>query len=205
MYLKKLLGSVSLVTLLIASNAVTVSANDDFAFNTKSLVGFEAGYATFNVDNNFNALDSSSYISPTQSFNEGDIGLKIGAQGNDFRVFLSAKNFFVGSEYDYFITLGGEVDYLFNFSKSVNFFIGANGGYLKTKFQGKNERFTREMDGIYYGGELGFNFHINSKYDLEIGTRIMTTNAKSTKNSVKYSIDYMLNGYASFIIKFDMD
>jgi len=205
MYLKKLLGSVSLVTLLIASSTTTVSANDDFTFNTKSLIGFEGGYSTFNVDNNYNAQFPFNPIDPTESYDSGHIGLKIGAEGDDFRIFASARNFFIGSDYDYFVTLGAEIDYKFNFSRVANFYIGANGGYLFSKFQSKYETTNRKIDGFYYGGQLGFNFHINPRYDVEIGARIMDTDASNDTAAIKYTLDYIAEGYASFIIKFDMD
>ncbi|NPA66753.1 MAG: porin family protein [Epsilonproteobacteria bacterium] len=204
MRLKKLLENISLVALLAVS-ATSVSANDDFTFNTKSLIGFEGGYSTFNVDNNYNAIFPINGIDATESYDSGHLGLKIGAEGDDFRVFLSARNFFIGSDYDYFVTLGAEIDYKFNFSKVANFYIGANGGYLFSKFQADNETWNRKIDGFYYGGQLGFNFHMSPKYDLEVGARIMDTDASNDTGAIKYTLDYIAEGYVSFIIKFDMD
>ncbi len=205
MGLQKLLQGVSLAALLVCGSATAVSANDDFTFNTKSLIGFEGGYSTFDVDNNYNAQFPFNNVDPTDSYDSGYIGLKIGAQGNDFRAFLSARNIFIGSEYDYFVTLGAEIDYFFNFSKKANFYIGANGGYLFSKFQADNETFNRKMDGLYYGGQLGFDFHVSPRFDVEVGARIMDTDVSDSTGAVKYTLDYIVEGYTSFIIKFDMD
>jgi len=207
MGLKKLWQGVSLASLLTLGSVANVSANDEnFIFNTKSLLAIEGGYSTFDVDNDYNSQFPFNTIHPTESYDAGHVGLKIGAEGDDFRVFLSAKNFFIGSEYDYFVTLGTEIDYKFNFSKIANFYIGANGGYLFSKFQADNESFNRKIDGFYYGGELGFNFHISPRFDIELGARIMdTADASDSTGAVKYTLDYIAEGYTSFIIKFDMD
>jgi hypothetical protein len=190
------------VLLSIAASSV-VGASDDFSFNTKSLFGVEAGYTTFTVDNNLGEFMPN--IDPTEDYSYPEVGIKLGAQGDDFRVFFSARNYFVGSEYDYFATIGAEGQYLFNFSKKANFFIGVNGGYLTGKYRASGTNYTSNFSDMYYGGDLGFNYHINEKYDLELGARVMATNASDTSGGVTYSIDYLASGYASFIVKFTMD
>jgi hypothetical protein len=190
---------------LLSSVVAGAVYGDDFSFNTKSLFGIEAGYTSFTVDNNLAEINPTIPVDPTTSYSKPDIGLKLGAQGDDFRVFFSARNYFVGSEYDYFVTLGAEAQYLFNFSKSANFFLGVNGGYLAGKYRPDDLNYALEFSDMYYGGDLGFNFHINQAYDLEIGARVMATNASDGSGAVTYSIDYLASGYASFIIKFTMD
>jgi len=182
---------------VLATSAI--AADDDFIFHTKSLIGIEGGYTTFDVNNNIPTT------SPTNSYKEGMVGLKIGAQGEHFRVFLGARNYFVGKEYDYFATFGGEVQYMFNFSKVANFFIGANGGMLNGRFQVTGENFNRTFSDPYYGGDLGFNYHINDTFDFEIGARYMATNATNTQNNITYTVDHITTGYASLIVKFTED
>ncbi len=179
--------------------AASVSADDDFIFHTKSLVGIEGGYSTFDVENDI------ATTPPTNTYDEGMVGIKIGAQGEHFRVFLSARNYFVGKEYDYFATFGGELQYMFNFSKKANFFIGGNAGMVNGRFQAAGENFNRTFSDPYYGGDIGFNYHINDTYDFEIGARYMSTDASNTQNGVTYKIDHISTGYMSIIIKYIED
>lgn len=174
---------------------------DDFVFNTKSLIGIEGGYTHFQVENQ----DVDPLTPLNKSYDKGEVGFKIGAEGEHYRVFLSIHNYFVGNEFDRLMTYGGEVQYLFNFSKKVNFFIGGNVGKLYGKFQADNENFNREFNDLYYGGDTGFNIHLNPTFDLELAARYITTKAKSDKYGVTYKIDSLPTAYASVIIKFQID
>lgn len=176
---------------------------DDYKFNIKSLVGFEGGYTAFDVEKI--APPASSVIS---SYNQPEVGLKIGAESENYRVFLSVRNYFVDG-YDYFISYGGELEYLFNFSKGANFFIGVNAGILDGRFSVSGESEARTISDPYMGGEAGFNFHMGEHFDFEMGGRIMTTDAQNKKiigsSPVTYKFDTLITGYASIIIKYQMD
>ena len=192
---KKIFSSSLLAFALLSSSA----AADDFIFNTKSLVGIEGGYTDIVVEN----TDPTTPVN--ESYKKGEAGFKIGAQGEHYRVFLSARNYFVGGEFDVLATFGAEGQYMFNFSKMANFFIGGNVGHLYGKFQIDGENFNREFSDVYYGGDIGFNIHLNETYDLELGARYISSSASDDQNGKSYSFDHLATGYASIIIKFEED
>lgn len=189
-----------IVSLLLMSGAAQA---DDYRFNIKSLVGFEGGYSTFDVEKI--APPAASAI---KSYNQPEIGLKIGAESENYRIFLSVRNYFVDG-YDYFIGYGGELEYLFNFSKIANFYIGLNAGVLDGRFNVKGESEARTISDPYMGGEAGLNFHVSEHFDFEMGGRVMATDAQNKKiissNPVTYKFDSIITGYASIIIKYQMD
>jgi len=192
--LKKLLCSI-----LLISGLSSVTNADDYSFQTTSLVGFEGGYSSFDVEKS--PANPNENI---QTYDVGEVGLKIGAQTTNYRIFLSLRNYFP-DDYDYFLSYGIEFQYLFNFTKSMNFFLGINAGMIDGRFTPTGESSSRTISDPYFGGDLGFNYHINETYDIELGLRTMTTDATNTKNDVTYTFDNIVTGYASFIIKFQLD
>ena len=195
---KKLTTAFIGATLVMAASAMATESTDEFAFVSKSLVGIEGGYTTFDVERN-----EPGQSADVKTYDQGEVGLKIGAQGENYRAFLSARYYDV-SGYDYFVTYGAELQYMFNFSKMANFFIGANFGMMDGRFD-VNEAETRTISDPYYGGDAGFNIHLNKTYDLELGARFMASDAENTKNSITYQFDHLVTGYASLIVKFDID
>ncbi len=187
------------VGLLVGVLLTSASYADDYSFKVESLVGFEGGYTSFDVEKN-----QPSTAADVTKYNKGEAGLKIGAQTQNYRAFLSIRDYFVNG-YDYFVTYGAEVQYLFNFSKYANFFIGANGGILDARFKIDGEAQTRTLSDPYYGGDIGFNFHAGKYVDIEIGGRVMASDAKNTKNSITYKLDNLVTGYASLIFRYQMD
>ncbi len=192
--MKKRLIATAMGLLLVTS----VYAEEN-RFDVDSLIGIEGGIASFDVERS-----QSGVAGTTDSFNKGELGLKVGAQTKDYRAFLGIHNYFV-SEFDYFVTYGAEFEYLLNFSKDVNFFIGINGGIINAKFAVSAESESRTISDGYYGGDIGFNYHLSDMFDLEVGTRLMATNAKNIKNGVAYKFDNILTGYTSLIYKFHLD
>ena len=198
-------------SLLIASllGLTTSSYADGYTFDIDSLIGIEGGYTSFDVENDSLTIDKGIH-----KYNVGEVGLKIGAQSQNYRLFLSVHNYFA-SDYDYAVTYGGEFQYLFNFSQKANFFIGINGGMLAARFVGYGilDSKARTISDPYFGGDVGFNYHLNKTYDLEIGARVMATDAKNTQTinypsgarNVTYTFDNLVTGYASIIVKFQMD
>ncbi len=189
-----MLGGSLLALSLLGSNA----SGDDFVFNTKSLFGIEAGYTYYQTENN------NQYTPVDKSYDLANIGLKIGAESENYRIFLNIRNYFIGSGYDRLLTYGGEIQYLFNFSQKANFFMGANVGRLYGKFRAGDEPFKRDFSDFYYGGDLGFNFHINN-LDLEVGARYITSKAKDDQYGITYSVDSLITAYTSVIFKFQID
>ena len=187
------MASKALVALALMSGSLYA---EDMTFDAKSLIGIEGGFTNAEVKNSAAAK---------KKYQNGEAGFKIGAQEEHYRLFLSARYYFLGDEFDKLMTFGIEGQYMFNFSKRANFFVGANGGKLYGTFKMKSEAFDRKFSDIYYGADAGFNIHINETYDVEIGVRYITSNASDTQGGVTYDFDNMTTGYMSLIIKYEED
>jgi len=163
-----------------------------------SLIGIEGGFTSIKYD--------ISNKRDTARKNVGNVGMKIGSETDNYRIFL-ATNYYTkpNSSYDYIGTYGGEFDYLLNISSKVNFYLGANAGMAKIKFTAANENRKRILSHSYYGGDTGFTFHASKLIDLELGARLMILNASNRKNSVTYTFDNFITGYASLIFKYHTD
>lgn len=199
---KKIVSAIA--GILLASSAFG-QEGDPYAFNVESLVGIEGGYTSFDVEKN-----QANTPAEITKYHKGEAGIKIGAQTEHYRLFLSARNYFVDSGYDYFVTYGGELQYLFNFSKAANFFIGINGGILDSRFKVTGESESRTLSDPYYGGDLGFNIHAGKYMDIELGGRIMASEAENSKKDqngvlTTYKFDNLVTGYVSFIFRYQMD
>lgn len=168
-----------------------------YVYDSKSLIGIEAGYSAFDVENN-----ATTPLRGSEKF--GFTGIKIGAETTNYRIFLSARVNLI-SGYDYAYMYGIEGQYLINFSDFMNAFIGVNGGYANIRFE-DNTNATREVASSYIGGDLGFNFHLGENVDFEIGARASTlSDATHLLNGVEYKFDNIIDGYASLIFKYSMD
>ncbi|MCX6075366.1 MAG: outer membrane beta-barrel protein [Campylobacterales bacterium] len=168
-------------------------------FGDKSLIGIEGGYSGMGMERT--APTEATLSSEHKS---GHLGLKIGAEAGNYRLFLSTR-YFNDNDFDYITTYGVEGQYLFNVSKSANFFIGINGGMANMKFMIPNESFSRTISDAYYGGDVGFNIHAAQSVDVELGTRIMDLQFENRKNSVSYIFESMVSAYVSLIYKFQMN
>jgi len=181
----------SLKTVVLALSLVSSAA---MAGETQSLVGIEGGYNSVGYEQN------TPYKSDTYKF--GSAGIKVGAQQNSYRVFVSAR-YYNSKDFDYMTTIGAELQYLINVSSGMNCFIGINAGMANIGFTRNN--FKRTISSGYYGGDLGLNFHITQSLDLELGARVMDIEAENTRNNVTDKFDTMISGYSSLIYKFKMD
>ena len=187
--------------ILIASLLITSSAyadSSDYLYESRSLVGFEGGYSAFDVK------DVGNNIKREESSAVG--GIKIGAETSNIRMFLSFRNAFI-DDYDYAYMYGVELQYLFNMSDAVNFYIGANIGRVSFRF---NEyaatNITRDFTTEYMGGDIGFNWHMTKTVDLELGARLMSLpDPDHILNGEKYTFDDITMGYMSIIFKYQMD
>ncbi len=188
--IKRVLKSVILASVLMTTSLMAEVS--DYEYNTYSLVGLEAGYGSFNYD--------SATVGEKINFNSG--GFKIGGQTDNYRLFLSIRAYDAG-EFDYARTYGLEAQYLFNFSKFVNFYLGANAGITDIKLNAAND--SVKIYDPYIGGDAGFNVHLGKMADLELGARVMSINSQTTVGLKTYSFDSMVTGYASIIIKYKMD
>ena len=193
--MKKNIKKIILATLLLTTtlSAQEFSNNDD----SYSLVAFETSYSSFDVEND----DTTTVAMDPYTF--ASAGVKIGAQTKEYRIFLSARYHPV-TDFDYVYTLGGEFQYLFNFSKYANFYLGVNAGIAEMSFVDLNDK-TRTISDPYYGGDAGFNVHLGDSIDMELGVRVMSLNAENLQEDITYSFNNMASGYMSLIFKYQMD
>ena len=199
--MNKTLQKVALSAILLTS---TLSA--DLGFGSLSgliptgdltpIIGLEAGQSTLDYEQ----IDSGvSKLEDTVELNH--VGLKLGTETENYRVFLSTR-IFDADEFDYARTYGMELQYLFNLSKSMNMFVGINAGTIDMEFNDESNSNTVTLDNTYYGGDIGFNFHLSDGLDFEIGGRVMSLNSSETDDVAKYDFDNIVTGYASIILKF---
>lgn len=171
----------------------------EYEYNTYSLLGFEGGYSSFDVEKN--VAGSAAEIKKYQ-FGHG--GMKIGAQTDNYRLFLSGRYFNL-EDFDYANTMGVEAQYLFNFASFANFYLGVNGGIANMRFAPTGESTSRTISDPYIGGDAGFNIHLGDSADFEFGARVMSIQAENVQGSTTYKFDSIVSGYASIIFKYKMD
>ena len=185
--------------LLIASASYADSSRDEFYSN--SLVGFEGGYANFDLRS-----VGTTTTTTEEKFSSG--GMKIGAETKNIRMFLSFRDGFMDDKnykYDYTYMYGAELQYMFNVASFMNFFIGASVGQISVRFDdAANVR--RDFTTEYMGGDLGFNIHMGDSVDLELGGRLISiSEADHLLGGTTYTFDDITMGYASLIFKYQMD
>jgi len=191
--MKNRLGKVVLSTLFVASSLMA-----DYSFDVTSLIGVEGGYANLDVEKVVNNASS------TKKYNMAGGGIKIGAQTDDFRVYVGF-NYYSANDFDYITTYGASLEYLIHTSPSFNLFLGVNTGIANMKYLPVSESSFRTVSDPYYGGEAGVDVHLSKSFDLEFGARYMSVDASNTRNGIKYRSDNMISGYGSVIYKFKMD
>ncbi len=190
---KKVLKNIVVSTLLTGSSLFAQSSS--ILDTSKSLVGFEGGIGGVDVQ-------SSAISDGYESVGHG--GLKIGAQTEDYRLFLSGR-YYRGDNFDSISTVGVELQYLFHIASFADFFIGANAGLASISYTDV-ANVDREVSNMYYGGGAGLNFMLSDLVDFEIGARIMSLQeADNTIGGVTYTFDDIVSGYASIIFKYEMD
>lgn len=181
-------------TALLASSSTVLSASE-----YTSLVGIEGGYSGIESE----VASSSSYAQNTTDV--GNLGLKIGAESQNFRVFVGGRYYFMDGEYDSLATYGVDLQYKFNVSKALNIFVGGSAGMAHAKYQINGENFSRTISDPYYGGDLGVNVNLSELVDLEIGGRYLSLDALNSKAGVDYTLNNIVTGYASIIFKYQLD
>lgn len=188
----------ALVAAVMFSSAMMA---DTIIYPDYSLIGIEGGATSINSDVDDHNANTSEAVNKTVQ----NIGVKIGAESYNYRIFLTA-NYYTNpdSSYDYIGTFGGELDYLLNVSSKMNLYIGINGGIVNMKFIAPNETSKRLISDPYYGADAGLNFHATKLIDLELGARLMMLDATNTKNNVSYTFNNFVTGYASIIFKYEM-
>ena len=195
----------SLSKVVLAAMIATVPlAADNYSYDTYSLFAIEGGVTNVDIErDDAGNIDVNKEALP-------NIGMKIGAQGNDFRAFVSAR-YYNGDDFTSLMTLGGEIQYMFNFSKHANFFIGGNAGqaYINVGADSDNDIPSMDVTSTYYGGDAGFNIHATELIDIELGAKYMALDVDENRDNsvgtpVNYKIDSMITAYASVIFKWQM-
>lgn len=191
-----------LKTLLVGATLIGTSLLADtstYDFGSHSLVGIEGGYSRLGYEYGTRASNNVNSVWISHA------GLKIGAETEDFRVFLSGRYFYDSSRvHDYIVTYGGEFQYKFNATKVFNFYMGVNAGIANLKFRSSTESYSRTISDPYFGGDLGINIHLGSKVDWEIGGRVMSIQADNTRDGKTYHVNEIVSAYSSIIFKWQM-
>ena len=183
----------------LKSLALSLVLSSTAAMAAESLVAIEGTYGALNVDKEVSSVTTNNNIDLLGG------GLKIGAQSDDFRIFLQG-NYYRSSDdrYDYVATYGAEIDYLINVSENFNLFLGVNGGMINIE-QIDDIGTKRTSSDPYFGGAAGINIHASKSIDLELGGRMLFMDISNTRNNIKYTYNTLFSGYASIIFKFHMD
>lgn len=192
-YLKKAVLCLTLLGSVLSAGEIL-----SYQPEVRSLVGIEGGYSSLDYHKDSQAITSARL---------SNIGLKLGAETDDFRVFVSGRFFHdVTNRYEYLTTFGGEIQYKLSPVKAFDFFIGINGGYSFMRFDSGDGFGPRSINAPYFGGDIGTNIHLGSKTDLEIGGRVMSIQATHASNTYgDYNIGNIVNAYASLIFKWQLD
>ena len=179
--------------------AVAPLAAGEYSFNSNSLFAIEGGGSSLSADR-----DNLGITHTVEEKEFGHIGLKVGAETETFRAFIGA-NYYIADELSSLGTAGASLQYKFNFSDPVDFFIGGNVGmaYLKVKADGTNPSDATTTS--YIGGDAGFNIHATETIDFELGARYMQLNEELSQGPNKYTFNHIASAYASVIFKFKMD
>jgi hypothetical protein len=186
--------------IVLAGLVLTTPLMAEFNFNKDiySLLAFEGGYSSFDVEKN-------DILTPATitKYDMMHAGLKIGAQSKNYRFFLSGR-YYNANDFDYATTLGAELQYIFNFSSMANFYLGINGGIVNMRFTDGGTT-SRTISDPYFGGDVGFNIHLADNIDFELGARVMQIQAENKIGLISYKFDNLVSGYASLIFKYKMD
>jgi hypothetical protein len=179
--------------------ATLIAAAPAMADKTESLFAIEGGYSDLSAD-----VSQSAYS--VQNAGMGHVGLKLGAQGENYRVFLSGR-YYAAEKSNTLATAGAEIQYKFNFSNPVDFFIGANGGvaFIKIGQSDDGALASVSTNAPYFGGDAGFNYHASELIDLELGVKYMNIDDTVTQGATTYEFNNMTTAYASIIIKYQLD
>ena len=196
------------VIVLLMGLFLSLSAFDS---TSRSLVGVETGYGQF--DYSASNADNINMGRTSTSEDFGILGLKIGAETEEFRLFLDAHYYEVGGVFDYANSVGLSFQYLIFITHDLNFFLGLNGGLMNLKVVDSEIRKSYVYSDPYVGGDIGFNYEIYENLGLEVGLRYININAENTQyyeedgveKTRTYELEQMMNLYASMIFKFYMD
>jgi len=193
--MKKIAISI-VATALLTSSLVAGSFDREPAYT--ALTGVELGYTRVNYDygTQYNNTANSVWM-PVGA-------LKVGAESEDYRAFISGKYFYdTDRDYEYITTYGAELQYKFHPADSFDIFIGGDIGVANIKWRADGETFARTISTGYFGGEIGLNIHLDDKFDLELAGRVLSLDAENTINNVSYRINTISTAYVGLVFKWE--
>jgi len=173
------------------------------AAENSSLVAIEGGYSNLSSEITNRAVTPNSYEEDKTKI--GNVGLKIGAESKNYRVFLNGRYYFADAQYDSLATYGIDFQYKFDFSSAFDIFVGVGAGIANAKFNVPSEPFSRTISDPYYSGDIGVNLHVAENIDIEIGGRYMSLEALNSKSDMDYKFNDIMTAYASIVYKFELD
>jgi len=189
----------TIIGLSIISSSL-LAGNIEHEQSNNSLVGVELGYSSVDYEYGTELNNAQNKTSLPAG------GIKVGAESENYRAFISGRYFYDTSEdYDYITTYGVEVQYKFNPTNVFNVFIGANAGIANLKWRSDSETFSRTISTSYFGGDIGMNLHLGKSVDWEVGGRVMSLNDTNTINNTTYRVNTIITAYTSIIFKWKMD
>ncbi len=192
--MKKRLTKIALAASLLSMPAIA-GADDEY----KSLFAIEGGGSKVSAD-----VTVSSQMYSVEESKLGNVGLKIGAEGENFRIFLSGRHYDT-KDFDKLNTLGAEIEYLFHFSKPVSFFLSANAGKAFMKLGPTVNYPSVTTDTYYFGGGAGLNLTVNDRVDVEVGARYMDLDNTVVQGNTEYKFNSIISAYGAVIIKWQTD
>lgn len=177
--MKKIFTKVALAALMVSAPLMA----GNYSFETSSLFGIEGGYSTLDIY----STDKQGDVTKTFA----NLGLKIGAETENFRVFLDGHGYLIDSYRDAY-SYGATLDYKFNFSQKADFFLGIGAGEVNMK--PKNQAYSPMVE-YYVGGEGGFDFHSSDNIDFQAGVRVIHIE----------KFNNILTGFVAIVFKWQMD
>ena len=191
--MKKRLTKIALAASLLSMPAL--AGADEY----NSLFAIEGGASKVSTD-----VTVLSQMYSVEESNLGNGGVKIGAEGENFRIFLSGR-YYDTKDFDKLSTLGAEVEYLFHFSKPVSFFLSANAGKAFMKLGPTVNYPSITTNTYYFGGGAGLNLAVTDRVDVEVGARYMDLDNIVVQGTTEYKFNSIVSAYGAIIIKWKTD
>lgn len=180
----------SIKNFLLSAVMVTTAAAGEW--DATPYVGLEGGYGSMRFDNM-----STSAEEAAEKF--GHVGLKLGAEGEEFRAFASARLYTIDHT-NYARSVSAEMEYMLPLTQKLNAFAGLGIGIMYVEFESAEG--DRRFDEQFVSAHGGFDYDLQDNLGLEIGVRVTNLDVEHTLGGVTYEISEMINGYAALIYRF---
>lgn len=187
--IKEIFTKILFIGILLSASLVAETI--EHSFQSYSLIGVESGYSNIDVGNCTATTDN-------QKLAFANAGFKIGAQADEYRMFLSVRYYSIDT-LEYIFTYGTEFQQKYKLNEVINFFVGVNLGKANLRIS-DSLGIEREIAEYYYGGDTGFNINLDDYADIELGARMIKIN-----NVSNFNFENFITGYVGIILKYQMD